>query len=179
MRYWHGYLSGARCHPIISCSSKIQNGLPFWCRLTQIVLEIRPLHGCSSSSSSVSSSSSNIYRSDTLSSSSNSLYRSDTLPVGKPAVPEYWWELRLLIVDPLTEGTSHPLHHLFNTGARKVMPMLAWTIEMTTPQWFYGTFFGTIRMSQCQKKTSGLYGARQDNKKQTCRQSRWAPLHPD
>jgi len=37
------------CHPIISCSSKIQNGLPFWCRLTQVVLEERLLNGCSSS----------------------------------------------------------------------------------------------------------------------------------
>jgi len=34
-------------HPIISCSSKIQNGLPFWCRLIQVVLEKRPLNGCS------------------------------------------------------------------------------------------------------------------------------------
>jgi len=25
-------------HPIISCSSKIQNGLPFWCRPTRVVL---------------------------------------------------------------------------------------------------------------------------------------------
>jgi len=30
-------------HPIICRSSKIQNGLPFWCRLTQVVLEKRPL----------------------------------------------------------------------------------------------------------------------------------------
>jgi len=30
--------------PIISCFSKIQNGLPFWCRLTQAVLEKRPLN---------------------------------------------------------------------------------------------------------------------------------------
>jgi len=29
--------SWCHCHPIISCSSKIQNGLPFWCRLTQVV----------------------------------------------------------------------------------------------------------------------------------------------
>ena len=36
------------CHPIISCSSKIQNGLPFWCRLTQVVLEKRPLNRYSS-----------------------------------------------------------------------------------------------------------------------------------
>jgi len=34
-------------HPVISCSSKIQNGLPFWCQLTQVVLEKRPLNGCS------------------------------------------------------------------------------------------------------------------------------------
>jgi len=38
-------------YPIISCSSKIQNGLPFWCRFIQVVLEKRPLNGCSSSSS--------------------------------------------------------------------------------------------------------------------------------
>jgi len=34
-------------HPIISCSSKIQNDLPFWCWLIQVVLEKRPLSGCS------------------------------------------------------------------------------------------------------------------------------------
>ena len=33
---WSGW---CHCHYIISCSSKIQNGLPFWCRLTQVVLE--------------------------------------------------------------------------------------------------------------------------------------------
>ena len=43
--------SWCHCHPIISCSSKIQNGLPFRCRLTQVVLEKRPLNGCNSSSS--------------------------------------------------------------------------------------------------------------------------------
>jgi len=35
--------------PIISCFIKIQNGLPFWCQLTWVVLEKRPLNGCSSS----------------------------------------------------------------------------------------------------------------------------------
>jgi len=60
VRYWHHYLSAevqmlciwsswCHCHPIISYSSKIQNGLPFWCRLTQVVLEKRPLNRCSSS----------------------------------------------------------------------------------------------------------------------------------
>jgi len=29
----------------VCCSSKIQNGLPFWCRLTQVVLDRRPLNG--------------------------------------------------------------------------------------------------------------------------------------
>jgi len=59
VRYWDDCLSGARCKwfaygppdatatPIISCSSKIQNDLPFWCRLTQVVLAKRPLNGCS------------------------------------------------------------------------------------------------------------------------------------
>jgi len=30
------------------------------------------------------------------------------------------------------------------------------------PQPFYGPFSGTTRVSQCQKRTSGLYGARED-----------------
>ena len=33
--------------PIIFCSSKIQNGLPFWCQLTQVVLGKRLLNGSS------------------------------------------------------------------------------------------------------------------------------------
>jgi len=32
---------------IISCFITIQNGLPFWCRLTQVVSEKRPLNGSS------------------------------------------------------------------------------------------------------------------------------------
>jgi len=32
----------------------------------------------------------------------------------------------------------------------------------TTPQPFYGSYPGTTRMSRCQKRTSGLYGARED-----------------
>ena len=34
------------CHPVISCFSKIQNGLSFWYRPTQVVLEKRPLNDC-------------------------------------------------------------------------------------------------------------------------------------
>jgi len=35
--------SWCQCHLINSCSSKIQNGLSSWCRLTQVVLEKGPL----------------------------------------------------------------------------------------------------------------------------------------
>jgi len=52
--------------------------------------------------------------------------------------------------------------------------------DTTTPQPFYGPFSGTTQVSRCQKKAcSGLYGAREDNKWQTHRQSGLAPLHPD
>jgi len=40
--------SWCHCHPIVSCSSKIQNDLPFWWGITQVVLEKRLLNGCSS-----------------------------------------------------------------------------------------------------------------------------------
>jgi len=49
----------------------------------------------------------------------------------------------------------------------------------TIPQPFYGPFSGTTRVSQCQKRTSELYGAMEDLQRQTHRQSGWAPLHPD
>jgi len=38
--------SVCHCHPIVSCFIKLQNGLLFWCWLTWVVLEKRPLHGC-------------------------------------------------------------------------------------------------------------------------------------
>jgi len=39
--------SWCHCPLFISYSSKIQNCLPFWCWLTQVVLEKRPLNVCS------------------------------------------------------------------------------------------------------------------------------------
>jgi len=39
-----------------SCFSKIHNGSACWCRLTHVVMKMRPLNGCSSSGSSSSSS---------------------------------------------------------------------------------------------------------------------------
>jgi len=38
---------------------------------------------------------------------------------------------------------------------------LSCTTTTTTPQPFYGPFSGTTRVSQWQKRTSGLYGARE------------------
>ena len=53
-------------------------------------------------------------------------------------------------------------------------------LENTTPQPFYGPFSGTTQVSQWQKiASSGLYSAREDNKRQTHWQSGWAPFHPD
>jgi len=57
-----------------------------------------------------------------------------------------------------------------------------WTVSTghhTTPQPFYGPFSGTTRVSWCQKRTSRLYGAREDWHRQTHRPSGWALLHPD
>ena len=37
-----------------------------------------------------------------------------------------------------------------------------WIFTTTTPQPFHGPFSGTTWVSRCQKRTSGLYGARED-----------------
>jgi len=60
MRCWYGYLCGTRCRlfalhpktPSSLASFKSRLVLPFWYQLIQVVLEKRPLNGCSSSSSS-------------------------------------------------------------------------------------------------------------------------------
>ena len=59
MRCWRGYLSGERCTlfapqtPLSRASFKSNLVLTFCCRLSQVVLEKRPLNGWSKSSSSV------------------------------------------------------------------------------------------------------------------------------
>jgi len=53
------------------------------------------------------------------------------------------------------------------------------TTTTTTPQPFYNPFSGTTLVSWCHKRTSGLYGAREDWQRQTHRPSGWAPLHPN
>ena len=52
------WFSWCHCHPIISCFSKIQNGLSFWYQTSQVVLEKRPLNGCVCVSATLSNTSS-------------------------------------------------------------------------------------------------------------------------
>jgi len=40
--------------------------------------------------------------------------------------------------------------------------MTAFADIIITPQPFYGPFSGNTRVSRCQQRTSGLYGARED-----------------
>ena len=47
------------------------------------------------------------------------------------------------------------------------------------PQPFYGPFSGTTQVCRCQKRTYGLYGAREDYQRQTHRPYGWVPLHRD
>jgi len=47
------------------------------------------------------------------------------------------------------------------------------------PQPFYGHFSGTTRVSRCQNRPSGLYGAGKINRGRHNRPSGWAPLHLD
>ena len=51
--------------------------------------------------------------------------------------------------------------------------------KTTTATTILRPFSGTTRVSRCQEKTSGLYGAREDWQRQTHRPSGWEPLHPD
>jgi len=52
----------------------------------------------------------------------------------------------------------HSTHKSFQT----VSTVPAISTLVPPPQPFYGTFSGTTRVSRCQKRTSGLYGARED-----------------
>jgi len=51
------------------------------------------------------------------------------------------------------------------SNAANIEERKTWTT--TTPQPFYGPISGTTRVSRCQKRTSGLYGAREDLQRQT------------
>jgi len=51
---------------------------------------------------------------------------------------------------------------MYGVDLHPVLVILLLLLFPTTPQPFYGPFSGTTRMSRCQKRTSGLYGARAD-----------------
>jgi len=56
------------------------------------------------------------------------------------------------------------VHPLDTNGSfrRRLSQPISWCTTTTTPQPFYGPFSRTIRVSRCKKRTSGLYGARED-----------------
>jgi len=64
----------------------------------------------------------------------------------------------------LCQFTQHKktliLHN--NTVLLLLLLLLQDYYHTTTPQPFYGPFSGTTWVSRCQKRTSGLYGARED-----------------
>ena len=59
----------------------------------------------------------------------------------------------------LYQHVTPPTHYRAQQNAN-ILDMII--TNSTTPQLFYGPFSGTTRVSQCQKRTSGLYGARED-----------------
>jgi len=52
--------------------------------------------------------------------------------------------------------TTHQQH------STQIAASLQFCLQKITPQLCYGPFSGTTRVSQCQKGTSGHYGARED-----------------
>ena len=73
--------------------------------------------------------------------------------------------------DPLVvlviAATSHLLHTQPTPCSISTTTDSACSEPTPPPQPFYGPFSRTTRVSRCQKKTSGLYGAREDQQRQT------------
>jgi len=65
------------------------------------------------------------------------------------------WAMRKLCADEWLVSAVMSVY----VGERTVVRTVHTT---TTPQPFYRPFSGTTWVSQCQKRTSGLYGARED-----------------
>jgi len=66
-----------------------------------------------------------------------------------------------MVIDTAQRGT-HRFNDHFTGEPGFAMYFALTTTTITTPQPFYGPFSGTTRVSRCQKRTSGLYGARGD-----------------
>jgi len=84
---------------------------------------------------------------------------------------------------PMTIQTEGEMWTVFWT--LKFISILSWhffvftTVNQYVTQLFYRPFSQSTQVSQCQKRTSGLHGAREDQQRQTHRPSGWGPLHPD
>jgi len=76
------------------------------------------------------------------------------------------------------EAVGHPLHGSCGPQLSLAQPVLI-PVNLPPPQLFYGPLSGTTRVSRCQKRTSELYGGREDYQRQTDRPSGWVTLHPD
>jgi len=91
--------------------------------------------------------------------------------------PAGWSMCLTLLIFPCTmksRSSLLALAHLGGHGKRAVkrLSVVVWLcgiwqathsflVTTTPPQSFYGPFSGTTRVSWCQKRTSGLYGARE------------------
>ena len=56
-------------------------------------------------------------------------------------------------------ATCHTQVHVTRSIWHRVLPVASHYTTTTTPQPFYGSFSGNTRVSRCQKRTSGVYGA--------------------
>ena len=80
---------------------------------------------------------------------------------------------RLLKKEKAKDSCSFSFNWSTFPELRQVMPHLLQANlifaekDFSQPQPFYGPFSGTTRVSRCQKRTSGLYGAREDQQRQT------------
>jgi len=63
-------------------------------------------------------------------------------------------KIQYILEHRLTADSQAPVLLLFSASVKHTAP--------PPPQPFYGPFSGTTWVSQCQKRTSGLYGARED-----------------
>jgi len=55
--------------------------------------------------------------------------------------------------------TCHTQVHVTRSISHRVLPVTSHYTTTTIPQPFYSSFSGTTRVSRCQKRTSGVYGA--------------------
>jgi len=62
----------------------------------------------------------------------------------------------------LSVTTAIPSYSSCQSTSKGIHLLIVSSPPPPPPQPFYGPFYRTTRVSQCQKRTSGLYGARED-----------------